>query len=66
MHILATSATTLDDLVEPVDLQQPPGDVVVLSFSDSDLAGLAAAHRRMAATQTPEPPPALGPARTEC
>jgi cobaltochelatase CobN len=43
MHLLATSSTTLDEIVEPVDLGQPPGDVVVLSFADSDLAGLAAA-----------------------
>src|SRR5215831_12498024 len=43
MHILATSSSTLDDLVEAVDLQQPPGDVAVLSFADSDLSGLAAA-----------------------
>jgi cobaltochelatase CobN len=44
MHLLQTSATTLDDIVEPVDLGQSPGDVVVLSFADSDLAGLAAAY----------------------
>src|SRR5215468_8899664 len=43
MHILATSSASLDDIVEPVDLGQPPGDMVVLSFADSDLAGLAAA-----------------------
>src|SRR6202030_2938588 len=43
MHLLATSSTALDDLVEPIDLGQPPGDVVVLSFADSDLAGIAAA-----------------------
>jgi cobaltochelatase CobN len=43
MHLLATSSTTLDEIVEPVDLGQPPGDVAVLSFADSDLAGLAAA-----------------------
>src|SRR5215472_1489846 len=43
MHLLTTSSTTLDDAVEPVDLRQPPGDVVVLSFADSDLTGLAAA-----------------------
>src|SRR5215472_7575252 len=43
MHILATSAASLDDIVEPVDLGQPPGDIAVLSFADSDLAGLAAA-----------------------
>src|SRR6516164_6319287 len=43
MHLLATSSTALDDLVEPVDLGQPPGDLAILSFADSDLAGLAAA-----------------------
>jgi cobaltochelatase CobN len=43
MHLLATSGATLDEIVEPVDLAQPPGDVVVLSFADSDLAALAAA-----------------------
>ncbi|HEV3186129.1 MAG TPA: cobaltochelatase subunit CobN, partial [Xanthobacteraceae bacterium] len=43
MHLLATSSTALDDLVEPIDLGQPPGDLVILSFADSDLAGIAAA-----------------------
>src|SRR5580658_142796 len=43
MHLLTTSSTNLDEIVESVDLAQPPGDIVVLSFADSDLAGLAAA-----------------------
>src|SRR5260370_39894345 len=43
MHLLATSSTALDDLVEPIDLGQPPGDLLILSFADSDLAGIAAA-----------------------
>src|ERR1041384_484623 len=43
MHLLATSSTSLDDIVEPVDLRQEPGDIAILSFADSDLAGLAAA-----------------------
>src|SRR5262252_250369 len=43
MHLLATSSASLDDIVEPVDLGQPPGDIAVLSFADSDLAGLAGA-----------------------
>ncbi len=43
MHLLTTSSTALDDLVEPIDLGQPPGDLAVLSFADSDLAGIAAA-----------------------
>jgi cobaltochelatase CobN len=41
MHLLATSSTTLDEIVEPIDLGQTPGDLAVLSFADSDLAGLA-------------------------
>lgn len=40
MHILATSSATLDDLIEPIDLDQTPAPMVVLSFSDSDLRGL--------------------------
>jgi cobaltochelatase CobN len=43
MHRLNTTSTSLDEIVEPVDLQQAPGDVVVLSFADSDLSALAAA-----------------------
>jgi cobaltochelatase CobN len=43
MHLLATTSTNLDEIVEAVDLGQPPGDIVVLSFADGDLAGLAAA-----------------------
>jgi cobaltochelatase CobN len=43
MHLLATTSTNLDEIVEAVDLCQSPGEIVVLSFADSDLAGLAAA-----------------------
>ncbi|MFK0386059.1 cobaltochelatase subunit CobN [Agrobacterium sp. NPDC090273] len=45
MHILATTSSSLDDLIEPVDLNQPQADVVVLSFSASDLACLERAWR---------------------
>jgi cobaltochelatase CobN len=44
MHLLQTTSATLDDIVEPRDLGQKPGDIVVLSFADSDLSGLAAAY----------------------
>jgi cobaltochelatase CobN len=44
MHLLQTSSATLDDIVEPRDLGQNPGDIAILSFADSDLAGLAAAY----------------------
>src|SRR5215471_16489773 len=43
MHLLATTSATLDEIVEPVDLGQSPGEVAVLSFADSDLSALAAA-----------------------
>jgi cobaltochelatase CobN len=43
MHLINTTSTSLEEIVEPVDLRQPPGEVVVLSFADSDLSGLAAA-----------------------
>jgi cobaltochelatase CobN len=43
MHLLTTSSSSLDEIVEAVDLGQTPGDIVVLSFADSDLAALAAA-----------------------
>ena len=46
MHILPTSSASLDDLIEPVDLAQSPADIVALSFTDSDLAGMAAAWKR--------------------
>lgn len=46
MHLLPVTAVSLDEGSEAVDLQQPPGDIVVLSFADSDLGALAAAHRR--------------------
>jgi cobaltochelatase CobN len=45
MHILTTTSASLDDLAEPVDLRQTPADVVALSFTDSDLSGLAAAWK---------------------
>jgi cobaltochelatase CobN len=43
MHLANITTASLDDAVEALDLQQPPGDVVVMSFADSDLSGLAAA-----------------------
>jgi len=43
MHLLPTSEVRLDDGEDAVDLALPPGDLVVLSFSDSDLSALTAA-----------------------
>ncbi len=49
MHILTTTSASLDDIAEPIDLAQQPADMVALSFTDSDLAGLAAAWKADAA-----------------
>ena len=43
MHLLPATTVTLDEADAAVDLALPPGDVVVLSFSDSELSALAAA-----------------------
>ncbi|MGX5734863.1 cobaltochelatase subunit CobN [Bosea thiooxidans] len=43
MHLLPTSEIRLDDGENAVDLALPPGDLLVLSFTDSDLSALAAA-----------------------
>ena len=59
MHLLATRAVTLDEVDQAVDLGQTPAEVVVLSFSDSDLSaarrGLERNVGRLADVATREP-----------
>src|SRR5258708_224750 len=45
MHLLTTTSGSIDELVEAVDLRQVPADILILSFTDSDLSALAAAWR---------------------
>ena len=47
MHLLVREIRTLDEQDQADDLGQLPADIVCLSFSDSDLATLAAAWQRM-------------------
>ncbi|MFO1090250.1 MAG: cobaltochelatase subunit CobN [Hyphomicrobiales bacterium] len=54
MHILATTSGAIDGGSEAVDLAQTPGDIVVISAADSELACLARAHDAL-----PEPKPSL-------
>jgi len=49
MHLLATTPGVVSDGSEAVDLGQTPGDVVVLSAADTELAALAAAQSRAGA-----------------
>src|SRR3954451_9403079 len=46
MHLLPVTTVSLDEGDQAVDLRQTPGDIVALSFADSDLEALAAAHER--------------------
>lgn len=43
MHLLATTSGVIDGAAEAVDLRQPPGDIVVLTAADSEIASLARA-----------------------
>lgn len=54
MHLLAATPGTVDDGSEAVDLGQTPGDIVVLTAADSEIACLARAHSRL-----PEDGPSL-------
>jgi cobaltochelatase CobN len=47
MHLLATTSGTLDDAAIAIDLKQSPGDIVILSAADSELALLARAADQM-------------------
>ena len=47
MHLLAATSGTLDDAASAIDLKQPPGDIVILSAADSELASLARAADKL-------------------
>ena len=47
MHLLQAQPGAIADGAEPVDLGQSPGDIVVLSAADTELANLAAAKARL-------------------
>ncbi len=48
MHILFTESHGLDEQAQAFDLGQDPADLIVLSFSDSDLGAFQAGWRRAA------------------
>jgi cobaltochelatase CobN len=47
MHLLAATPGSIDDGQDPVDLEQSPSDIVVLSAADTDLAALSEARSEM-------------------
>jgi cobaltochelatase CobN len=46
MHVVFRESHGLDEADTPIDLEQSPADLVVLSFSDSDLGAFAAGWHR--------------------
>src|SRR5438128_1853582 len=61
MHLLATTPGTIADGSTAVDLAQTPGDIVVLSSADTDIALLAAAQKRRRAQDPAAPRLRLAP-----
>src|SRR6516162_615219 len=55
MHLLATIPGTIPDGSAAVDLAQSPGDIVLLSSADTELALLAAAQARLRAQDSAAP-----------
>jgi cobaltochelatase CobN len=55
MHLLATRPGEIDDGSAAVDLGQTPGEVVVLSAADTEIACLAAAQAGLAAEDERQP-----------
>jgi cobaltochelatase CobN len=52
MHLLAAQTGVIDGAAEAIDLAQAPGDIVVLSAADSELASLARAWEAVAPDAT--------------
>ncbi len=45
MHLLTAQAGSIDDGTDPIDLGQSPGDIIVLTSADTEIAGLTRAHQ---------------------
>jgi cobaltochelatase CobN len=52
MHLLATQTGVIDGAAKAIDLDQAPGDIVVLSAADSEIASLARAWEAIAPSGT--------------
>jgi cobaltochelatase CobN len=61
MHLLATMPGTIADGSAAVDLAQSPGDIVLLSSADTEIALLAAAQKRRLAQDPAAPRLRLAP-----
>ena len=55
MHLLAAAPGAVDDGSEAVDLGQTPGDIIVLTAADTEIAALATANRHRLADDPAAP-----------
>ena len=61
MHLLATMPGTISDGLSAIDLAQTPGDIILLSSADTEIALVAAAQRRRRAKDPAAPSLRLAP-----
>jgi len=61
MHLLATTQGTIADGSTAIDLAQTPGDIILLSSADTELALVAAAQKRRRAQDPAAPRLRLAP-----
>src|ERR1700756_4047570 len=61
MHLLATMPGTISDGLNAIDLAQKPGDIILLSSADTEIALLAGAQRRGRAIGPTAPSRRLAP-----
>jgi cobaltochelatase CobN len=47
VHLLKAQAGGIIDGTEPVDLEQSPGDIAVLTYADTEIAAIAMAHAKL-------------------
>ncbi len=59
MHVIFRESHSLEDTSVPYDLNQSPADLIVLSFSDSDLGGFSAGWHRAKTDSKEEKLPTL-------
>ena len=61
MHLLATMPGTISDGLSAIDLAQTPGDILLLSSADTEIALVAGAQRRRRAKDPAAPSLRLAP-----
>ena len=59
MHLLSATPGTISSGDEAIDLDQPPGDIVILTVADSELACFAKAAAQLPQGASPQNTPSV-------